>query len=358
MPRSIARLAAGAGTAALLVAGVPGAAGAAAPGPAVTTADTDTITWSLTPADAEGADGRRRIALELEPGRSTTEHVALTNSSATSVTFDLSAADGYLTANGSFDLRAADVEPAGGGAWIELEDEITVAAGETSVIPLTVAVPEDAVPGDHPAGVAAAVSTSDGPVTVSNRVGVRVDVHVPGEVSAAVAVADVTAVHASSWNPFEPGTVDVEATLTATGNVAVAVDQAAAASGAAGLVPQARSAPTTPVDLIPGSSVRTSVQVPRVWPLGPVSVDLTVTPTPADGVDAATSPQTVTVTAWAIPWPQLLLVLLAVATVLGLRAVRAARRERLDALLAAARAEGAASAARYRAERSPVGPPG
>src|SRR5215217_7145419 len=60
-------------------------------------ADDDRITWSVAPADASGPDGRRVVDLELEPGERVVDHVAVSNHSATEVTFALTANDGYLT---------------------------------------------------------------------------------------------------------------------------------------------------------------------------------------------------------------------------------------------------------------------
>jgi hypothetical protein len=331
------------------------AAGAAPAGASAQPAESSdaATTWSLVPADADGPDGRRQIDVELEPGEQAVERVALTNGGDTAVTFDLVAADGYLTDAGSFDLRARDVEPTGGGAWIELDDAVTVPPGETAVVPFTVAVPERATPGDHPAGVAASVTSSDGVVTVDHRVGVRVDVHVPGEVVAAVDVTDVVATHHSSWNPFEPGEVTVDAVVTGAGNVVVDVAEHVEVTGPFGLGGPVEARSSDDVELIPGSSVRTTLPVADVWPLGRVTVELTVTPTPADGADVVATPRTVTVTTWALPWPQLLAVLLLVMVVLGIRALVAARRERLRRMLDAARAEGAAQAAQRATQQVP-----
>src|SRR5699024_7766773 len=76
------------------------------------------------------------------------------------VTFALLASDGVVGESGAFDLLPSDVEPTDTGAWIDIEEEVALAAGESAVVPFTITVPEDALPGDHPGGIVASLSTA------------------------------------------------------------------------------------------------------------------------------------------------------------------------------------------------------
>lgn len=300
------------------------------------------VSWSVVPADAEGPDGRRVVDVELAPGEGEVEHVAVANHGEEPVTFALRANDGYLTANGSFDMLPSDTEPADGGAWISVPPEVTVPGGEAVVVPVEIDVPEHATPGDHPAGVAASIGSSDDQVLVEHRVGVRVNLRVPGDVVAALDVSQVTTTFEPSWNPFAPGTLDVTVDVANSGNVRL--DAAAEVAAEAFAVDSRGSAPVG--ETLGGGSRQVSVSVDRVWPVGPVATTVTVLPGPVgdDEPVAALAPATTTVTTWAVPIPQLLLLVLLVLVLLAERDRRRRARARLEAQLARARAQGAAEA--------------
>ncbi|MFF2269394.1 hypothetical protein ACFVTZ_14105 [Cellulosimicrobium cellulans] len=306
----------------------------------------DVITWGVKPADADGPDGRTRVELVLDPGASASEHLAVSNFSDVPVTFSIQAADGYINPKGRFNMLPSDRESTGAGTWIEVQDSVEVAPDATVVVPFTVAVPDNATPGDHVAGIAATVkSTGAGEggtsVGVESRVGFRVSTRVTGEVQPLLAVENVKASYAPSWNPFAAGDMTVSYDVANDGNVRLGAEGDVATTGFFGAVSTDRSAAAIP-EVLPGGSQRSRVETSNVWPLGPVRSTITVTPTTVDDdqVDASLEPVTVTVTTWAIPWPQLLLVAIVVVLIVGVRDDRRRRRQRLEAMLARARDEG------------------
>ncbi|ANJ28194.1 WxL protein peptidoglycan domain-containing protein [Agromyces aureus] len=309
-----------------------------------------TVTWSVSPANAEGPDGRSRVDLELDPGASATEHLAVRNLGDEQVTFAITAADGYLTSTGRFNMLPSDQPSVDAGTWISVADEVAVAPGATAVLPFTVTVPEDATPGDHAAGIAASITTTssgDGAqVGVESRVGFRVMTRVTGELEASVAL-DADGAYDISWNPFQPGQLEVTGVVENTGNVAVAIVGAAEFGGA-------RIAPTgfeaddsgaggpTSADLLPGERRTLSFSIPDVWPLGPVTVPVTVEATAVgpDGADVTVQPVSQDVTVWALPVSQLVLLLAVALIVLGLLVGRRRRTAKVDRLVADAREAG------------------
>ena len=60
------------------------------------------------------------------------------NLGAAEATFRLGAADGYYTENGRFTTLPAGTESTAAGAWIDLPEDVRVAAGETVVIPFEI----------------------------------------------------------------------------------------------------------------------------------------------------------------------------------------------------------------------------
>ncbi len=271
----------------------------------------DAVSWSVSPADATGEDGRVAIEHELDPGASVEEHVIVRNLGASDVVFSLSAADGFYTEAGRFDMLASDQESTGAGTWIGIPDDVEIPAGGSAVIPFTITVPENAEPGDHAAGVAASVisvKTDDSGATgvgVESRVGVKVITRVAGAITPAFAVGDVQTDFRVDANPFEAGeltvTFDVENTgnarMDAVGTLQIAGQQVA--FPAEGQRPQV---------LLPGETRSFTLTLTGVWPLVFLSGDLTVAPTAAslDGEALAVEASTTPVTVWAMPWPQLL----------------------------------------------------
>ncbi|WP_090943937.1 WxL protein peptidoglycan domain-containing protein [Nonomuraea jiangxiensis] len=299
-----------------------------------------TLTWSVQPADQQGPDGRRRIELTLDPGQVVTEHLAVRNFSDGTAVFALKAADGYLTDKGRFNMLPSDRASADGGTWIQVQEQVTVGANETKVVPFTITVPRDATPGDHPAGIAATVTSTQGTVAVEGRVGFRVMMRATGTVRAAVAVDDLTATYEHSWNPFSAGTIRVTYTAKSAGNVAVTGAARVTVAELFGLAEHHARADVQ--EMFPGGSREVGARVEGVWALGPLRTSVDVTPATRDG--AAARPVSATVTVWTLPWPQLALAAILAALVLAVRAIIRRRTKRLADLLARAREEGRAEA--------------
>ena len=140
--------------------------------------------------------------------------------------------------------------------------------------------------------------------------------------------------------------------VTNDGNLRVGAEQQAHVTGPFGIGDTVIDRGTEGVEeLIPGTSRSTAFAVAGIWPVGPVTTEITVTPVPVSTggavdvpVEAPFEPVTVTVTTWAIPWVQILLLAAVAVLVIGLRDNRKRKKQRLEALLAKARAEGRAAA--------------
>lgn len=306
------------------------------------------VTWSVQPADADGPDGRVSLRYELDPGAQAQDHVVVTNFSGRPATFLLYASDGVVSDAGSFDILAGGTEPSDGGSWITLGPvdgaateasgalQVEVPAGSSLVVPVTIGVPGDASPGDHPAGVVAELASGGGSaVQVASRVGVRVHLRVAGDVSATLEVRDLRAVWSPSWNPFAPGTVHLSYAVANAGNVRLGATGAASLTGAFGL-----GAGTAPVDLrevLPSQSASQEVEL-DAWPTVRATASVSVTPgvVGEDEVDAALTDAVASVVVWTIPWSQLALVLLVVGGVLAIRWFRRRSAARVEARIAAA----------------------
>ncbi|SDO84611.1 protein of unknown function [Microbacterium testaceum StLB037] len=305
---------------------------AAAPPALADDAADSAVTWSVTPASAAGPDGRRVMQVELDPGQRVTEHLAVKNFSEREATFALSAADGYYTETGRFTMLPADRTSTDAGTWITVEPTVTLAPNETRVVSFEIAVPQNATPGDHAAGVSASVrSTSAGAdgtrVGVDSRVGFRVSTRVTGQLAPSVGVGEVRAEYTPSWNLFAPGSITYAYTAENTGNTALAVSDAAEATT------------TERGVLLPGESRDVRSEPQPAWPLFVLTKDVTVDAAVPDSTLAA-APVTRSVTVWAVPWVHLAAAVGVALIVAAVASGRRRSRQRLDDLVARAREEG------------------
>jgi hypothetical protein len=290
------------------------------------------VTWSVSPSSEAGPDGRRFVELDVDPGTSATEYAAVRNFSETPVTFSLTAADGYYTDTGRFNMLPASETSVDAGAWITLDPDVTIGPGQTAVVPYTITVPENATPGDHAAGVAASVRSagtdeSGNAVGVDSRVGFRVSLRVSGELTPALAVGDVRAEYVPSWSLFQPGSARISYTATNDGNTVLSVtDRIGDATAERG-------------SLLPGESRTVTVDAIAAWPVFVVPIDLQVDGTVPDS-ELAAAPFTQTVVLWAIPWLYLLAALGIALILFAIFTGRRRNKRRMQRLLAEAREEG------------------
>lgn len=325
--------------------GAPGAAWGAADD---TGGDDAGIRWSVTPAGETGPDGRTAAEHTLDPGEGVDDYFAVRNVSDADVTFALTAADGFYTRNGRFDILASGEESVDSGTWISLPEEVTVPAGQVAVVPYRIDVPDQAEPGDHAAGITASVlsigATDDGTsVGVESRVGFRVLTRVTGEITPIAALARGSASYTLSWNPFRPGSVTVSFEVVNEGNTRLLVDGEATAGAGTSAFP----GDGTPQELLPGDERPFTVVIDDVWPLFfvPTTVSVGAESVTMDGLSSEVAPVETEIPVWAVPWPQLALLLGVVLVVFAIIGGRLRSRRRLDSLLAQAREEGRRSVA-------------
>jgi len=333
----------------LLALAVAAVAASAAP-PALADDTAGQISWAMRPAADGAPDKRSWIELDLDPGAEAKEEAAVSNLSTQPVTFRITAADGYFTDTGRFNMLSSSEESVEAGTWIDAPESVTVDPGATAIVPFTVTVPEDAEPGDHAAGIAASVlsvgsEAGGAAVGVESRIGFRVMTRVSGDVSPGVAVENVQSEYRLSWNPLRPGSVTVDAEVVNTGNVRLLLDGTVSAQGAsAALIPEDAAAQ----ELLPGDRRAVSVVLDDVWPLFSVPVEFTVSPTVVtpseEQIEVAPVSESSSVTA--IPLPQLL-ALLGIALILfALFAGRIRSRRRIERLVREAKEEGLREGAR------------
>lgn len=338
----------------LLAAGLP--AGPAAAADATPTPTPQGTTWAVQPADESGPDGRVSLRHTIDPGAVADDRIALTNFGPRPATFAVYASDGTITADGDFDLIPNDEPATDGGSWITFGDlsgavareggGLLVEVPEESVllIPVRITVPENATPGDHPAGIVAELVPDAGSgVQFASRVGVRAHLRVSGDIVPALVPEGVTASYTPSWNPFAPGTVTVTYTLSNAGNVRLGAEADTTVAGPLGLA--ATSATSQQREILPGTG-GVVTETMAVWPLFFAWGDVDAQPLTVgeDEIDGPLPAAATSFGVWAVPWSQLLLIaLIAGAVALFLRTRKRSQQRiqaRIDAAVAAATAGG------------------
>lgn len=310
-------------------------------------------TWGIQPAAQDEPDGRVSLRYEIDPGAVITDGVAVTNHSAHEAVFAVYASDGTITADGSFDLVPADQPATGAGTWVELGPVdgatpggggllLAVPAGETVRVPVTVRVPDNATPGDHPAGIVAQLAQQSAPgVDFASRVGVRVHLRVAGDLAPGLSPESIVTAYTPSWNPLAPGTLTVSYALTNVGNVRLGAGVETTAAGPFGIGGVATSLEHR--EILPGGEVPGTVEL-AVWPTFFTWGEVVATPA-AVGEDRIDVPLIAGASAfgtWTIPWSQLVVLALVVAVIVLLRVrrrrMKAAIQARIDAAVAEATA--------------------
>lgn len=196
------------------------------PAPTLARADGGTVGLSINPATATGPDSRTRFSYKVKPGQRVSDHVLVRNVGSRPLKVTLLSAQAYNAEDGSYALRPTDTKASDVASWVRFDGDkarlvFTLPAGKSTIVGFSITVPANASPGDHPAGIiAAATSSGDGQLAVERRIANRLYVRVAGDLQPVLTASSFTGSYAGGLNPFD-GTVTVTAVLNNTGNVAL-----------------------------------------------------------------------------------------------------------------------------------------
>lgn len=287
-------------------------------------ADDGTSGISGAPSDGTSTDDRSRFSYTVSPGQLISDNYLVQNTGTVPQTMKVFATDAYNTDDGSFGLLDTDASPSDAGSWVSFADgakqvSLPLEPGASQVVPFTMAVPADASPGDHAAGIVVSVLSTDGQVLVDRRVATRLYARVTGALQAALTVSSISASYDAQLNPFD-GTTTVTYTVRNNGNVALSANTLVGVDTYLG-IPAGALQHGDLAEMLPGSTRTVSVAVTGVGQLGYLNPFVSLTPTvDADAQDpgplATVERDTVTV---AVPWWLLILLVIAAAVFLFLR---------------------------------------
>lgn len=293
------------------------------------------VTWTVRTGDTDLGSGRSSFSYVLNPGASVTDELVIANRGTEALTLNIYAADGFTNDSGALDVRGNEGS-VGIGAWTKGKKQtVTVTAGKTATVPFTVAVPNNAIPGDYVGGILTTLTQPDSAtgVNVDRRLGVRIAVRVGGDIVPRLSVEDAHLDWSGALNPLAVGDATLTYRVHNTGNSIINSVSTTQIAGPFGWFPsQVVTTDVTP-DLLPGESWTVTVTVPNIWALLWLTSTSSVTPSTTDMAGSTTSLQPITVatSTLGVPWVSLIVLLvIALAVFFGIRFFLARRRLRLD----------------------------
>ncbi len=284
--------------------------------------------WALSPAgslDPTQAGNRPELSYVTDPGAVIEDAVTLYNYGNVQLTFRVYATDAFNSADGSFSLLPGADKPKAAGSWVFVSQEnVTVPPRKQVTIPITIKIPADVAPGDHPGAVVASNSVESnnttGPVVnLDRRTGTRMYIRVNGPLTPELAVADVVTDYHQALNPLS-GSATVTYRVENRGNVRMSGKATGKITGPFGLASRSIKLPDIP-ELLPGGKVTVTAEVKDVPALFVAFTTIEVKPTGGGDVGKATASSGTDLT-FAPPLALLLVLLSLLFGLLGWRAFR------------------------------------
>lgn len=322
VPLSSASAAAPVPSKALVTAGVPAVTAAHANG---------TATFGIQPKP--NPTERAAFSYNATAGASVRDTVVVSNFGDQPLTLHVYANDAINTTDGGFDLRPSADAPKDAGGWVKFDDGKpfqTVPPKSKVEMPFTLSVPANASPGDHAAGIVAALvmpstDAKGNRVNVEQRVGSRIYLRVAGGLTAQLSVTHASVDYHGTWNPFGSGSADITYLITNTGNVRLGAAQSVHVTTPLGGTVTATGLKDFE-QLLPGNSVRVTTKVTGIFPAFSATAHISVEPKALPGdLDPKAIGTEGTADMTPIPWPDLLVLVL----VLGLGFLWLRRRRRM-----------------------------
>lgn len=310
---------------------------AAAPAASAATTESPEVTWGVRTAQNDLGTARQNFVYDVAPGSRVDDALVISNHDDAPLELDVYAADGFTTQSGQLDLLPRAEESTYLGTWVTAGmAHVTIEAGGQVEVPFSLSVPSNATPGDYLGGIVTSLPQPEGAdgLAVDRRLGVRIQLRVDGALNPGLVVENLTVAYTPTLNPFGPGSATVEYTVRNSGNTRLSAMQSVALSGPFGLLRGDIEGVEPVPDLLPGETWTVTAHSDAVIPLFWMNVDATLAPAGPAGFEGATDPAMFVTTTGtlAVPWAQLVLILVVAAIVfLVVRSRRRAKGKRKQA---------------------------
>lgn len=283
--------------------------------PGLGTADPKRATFGVQPVTAGKVDRRPYLSYVVTPGASISDHVAVVNYGLRPLDLSVYATDALNDDHGGFALLPADQAPSDAGRWVAIgtsggHGRVVVPARSQAIVPVRVTVPVDAAPGDHVAGVLAALAVSGRrsgiSVRLDQRVAARVYVRVAGPLHPRLVVDRVGVHYSDELAPPWRGRAEISYRVRNAGNVKLGGSPTVSVHGLLGASATTVGLPRISL-LLPGSSVVEHATVRGVLPELLETARVSVTPlvVPGDVDPGLAQHYTGSARFVAVPWAPL-----------------------------------------------------
>jgi hypothetical protein len=282
--------------------------------------------WAITPVgsnDRNAVSTRSELSYTGEPGSVIEDAVTVFNLGNEVLNFRIYGTDAVNHADGTFALLPHTEESTDVGTWVTVSQEnITIAPGMASTIPITVTIPDDAAPGDHVGGVVASsptagVTDAGSVIELDRGIGTRLYVRVAGPLEPELTIENLAVGYGTAFNTFG-GSTTVTYRVHNRGNVRISGTHRATVEGPFGV--GRKSGEQIEFDeLLPGSSIDVTAEFDGIPALGWINADVELEARSAGGADAG---DRASATSAALPVTILLVVLFLVAVAFAIRRIR------------------------------------
>ena len=295
--------------------------------------DKNLVTFGIGPAGPERPDQRPYLEYGVQPGSVVLDHVAVVNQSDVPLTLAVYPGDAINSEGGGLDITQRAQRNQDLGSWVTLgravasstpdptsrsQTTVTVPPQSartgrgTVVVPVRIAVPADAGPGDHVGGIATALLARGANPTSHNidleqRVVTRVYVRVAGPLEPGLSVDVLDADYTGGPGLGTAGTVRVTYRITNSGNVRLGAASRVDVRGPFGLGGRSVEAQVVG-ELVPGGSAIATATVTDVWPMIRSTARVLVRAVPAPSAELSdTDVATARAGLWSFTWQQAVL---------------------------------------------------
>jgi hypothetical protein len=312
------------------------------------TAPNGQVRWSISPATATAPllSQAKFTYTNIQPGATVSDHLAVFNYSQRAIAFELYGTDAIgTTATNELLLMPGAERPKDIGAWVSFPHaarlSVIIPADRGVIEPFTIGVPRNATPGDHTGAIAAAVSSevagSHGQlVTKEVRIAIPLEMRVTGPLHAGMRVGYLSAGFINNVDPVGDGSARVSFIVQNTGNIRLAGSQRVSVTGPFGMT--ASIAPKLLATILPGDSVQFTATLHELYPAGPLTAHVQVSPGAPGGEPALATPMamvTGTASLFAVPWAALVVLILLIGGAVGWRRWVVYRQRRLNEAVSA-----------------------
>lgn len=283
----------------------PGAPTSIAPDP-TNSGGKSRVTVGIQTATPQGPDQRARYVYTLDPRGVRQDTVAVFNYSGRPAVVGLSAKDATSTPEGAFIIQDEATKATDVGSWISLSrTRLTLPPRSMALVPFQVGVPYNVTPGDHAGAVLLSIATSSikqgKQVIVSNRVGLRVLIRVPGALKPQLTIENLRTEARGGWHWWGWTRPHTTYTVRNTGNVTLTGATTLRYLRSFGMDPLSVPDGQLP-DLLPGGTTDVTVDHPGAFTFWHLTTEVQVDPAGQDLGQVVAPTAFASTTTTVIPW--------------------------------------------------------